>query len=168
MFRLPAAHAVINRMGFNNGGVDAFVANEPLTDRELADLQQEVNTASSDEPIDDTSLEIANVEPAPTVEDVVALEDADLDLPPLDDRRLVGLRARPLHTRPDGHHRPAHVLPRQGSHNHLGGQHRPHPGHLGVRKLEGRPHAREAVVGVGRVALRCVPAREQEPEGECN
>ncbi len=27
MFRLPAAHAVINRMGFNNGGVDAFVAN---------------------------------------------------------------------------------------------------------------------------------------------
>lgn len=27
MFRLPAAKAVINRMGFNNGGVDAFVAN---------------------------------------------------------------------------------------------------------------------------------------------
>ena len=27
MFRLPAANAVINRMGFNNGGVDAFVAN---------------------------------------------------------------------------------------------------------------------------------------------
>ncbi|MET3432418.1 dihydroorotate dehydrogenase [Herbaspirillum seropedicae] len=27
MFRLPAASAVINRMGFNNGGVDAFVAN---------------------------------------------------------------------------------------------------------------------------------------------
>ena len=27
IFRLPAAHAVINRMGFNNGGVDAFVAN---------------------------------------------------------------------------------------------------------------------------------------------
>ncbi|WDZ97551.1 quinone-dependent dihydroorotate dehydrogenase [Herbaspirillum sp. WKF16] len=27
MFRLPAADAVINRMGFNNGGVDAFVAN---------------------------------------------------------------------------------------------------------------------------------------------
>ena len=27
MFRLPAAHALINRMGFNNGGVDAFVAN---------------------------------------------------------------------------------------------------------------------------------------------
>ncbi len=27
MFRLPAAGAVINRMGFNNGGVDAFVAN---------------------------------------------------------------------------------------------------------------------------------------------
>ena len=27
MFRLPQAHAVINRMGFNNGGVDAFVAN---------------------------------------------------------------------------------------------------------------------------------------------
>lgn len=27
MFRLPAGHAVINRMGFNNGGVDAFVAN---------------------------------------------------------------------------------------------------------------------------------------------
>lgn len=27
MFRLPAAHAIINRMGFNNGGVDAFVAN---------------------------------------------------------------------------------------------------------------------------------------------
>ncbi|KAF1040311.1 MAG: Dihydroorotate dehydrogenase (quinone) [Herbaspirillum frisingense] len=27
MFRLPAASAVINRMGFNNGGVDAFVEN---------------------------------------------------------------------------------------------------------------------------------------------
>jgi dihydroorotate dehydrogenase len=27
IFRLPAAQAVINRMGFNNGGVDAFVAN---------------------------------------------------------------------------------------------------------------------------------------------
>jgi dihydroorotate dehydrogenase len=27
MFRLPKADAVINRMGFNNGGVDAFVAN---------------------------------------------------------------------------------------------------------------------------------------------
>jgi dihydroorotate dehydrogenase len=27
MFRIPAAHAIINRMGFNNGGVDAFVAN---------------------------------------------------------------------------------------------------------------------------------------------
>lgn len=27
LFRLPAAHAIINRMGFNNGGVDAFVAN---------------------------------------------------------------------------------------------------------------------------------------------
>lgn len=27
MFRLPQATAVINRMGFNNGGVDAFVAN---------------------------------------------------------------------------------------------------------------------------------------------
>jgi dihydroorotate dehydrogenase len=27
MFRLPARHAIINRMGFNNGGVDAFVAN---------------------------------------------------------------------------------------------------------------------------------------------
>lgn len=27
LFRLPAARALINRMGFNNGGVDAFVAN---------------------------------------------------------------------------------------------------------------------------------------------
>lgn len=27
MFRLPAANAIINRMGFNNGGVDAFVRN---------------------------------------------------------------------------------------------------------------------------------------------
>ncbi len=27
MFRLPAANAIINRMGFNNGGVDAFVSN---------------------------------------------------------------------------------------------------------------------------------------------
>ncbi|HEY8101162.1 MAG TPA: quinone-dependent dihydroorotate dehydrogenase [Burkholderiaceae bacterium] len=27
MFRLPEANAIINRMGFNNGGVDAFVAN---------------------------------------------------------------------------------------------------------------------------------------------
>ena len=27
IFRLPAAQAIINRMGFNNGGVDAFVAN---------------------------------------------------------------------------------------------------------------------------------------------
>lgn len=27
MFRLPAANAIINRMGFNNGGIDAFVAN---------------------------------------------------------------------------------------------------------------------------------------------
>ncbi|WP_394780327.1 quinone-dependent dihydroorotate dehydrogenase [Undibacterium sp.] len=27
MFRLPAANAIINRMGFNNGGVDAFVNN---------------------------------------------------------------------------------------------------------------------------------------------
>ncbi|NMM37856.1 MAG: quinone-dependent dihydroorotate dehydrogenase [Glaciimonas sp.] len=27
MFRLPAARAIINRMGFNNGGVDAFLAN---------------------------------------------------------------------------------------------------------------------------------------------
>jgi dihydroorotate dehydrogenase len=27
MFRLPAASGIINRMGFNNGGVDAFVAN---------------------------------------------------------------------------------------------------------------------------------------------
>jgi dihydroorotate dehydrogenase len=27
MFRLPRAQAIINRMGFNNGGVDAFVAN---------------------------------------------------------------------------------------------------------------------------------------------
>jgi dihydroorotate dehydrogenase len=27
MFRLPEARAIINRMGFNNGGVDAFVAN---------------------------------------------------------------------------------------------------------------------------------------------
>jgi dihydroorotate dehydrogenase len=27
MFRLPKANAIINRLGFNNGGVDAFVAN---------------------------------------------------------------------------------------------------------------------------------------------
>lgn len=27
IFRLPQAHAIINRMGFNNGGVDAFVVN---------------------------------------------------------------------------------------------------------------------------------------------
>lgn len=27
LFRLPPAHALINRMGFNNGGVDAFVTN---------------------------------------------------------------------------------------------------------------------------------------------
>ncbi|MGZ9709773.1 quinone-dependent dihydroorotate dehydrogenase [Glaciimonas sp. GNP009] len=27
MFRLPAANALINRMGFNNGGVDAFIKN---------------------------------------------------------------------------------------------------------------------------------------------
>jgi dihydroorotate dehydrogenase len=27
MFRLPKAHAIINRMGFNNSGVDAFIAN---------------------------------------------------------------------------------------------------------------------------------------------
>jgi dihydroorotate dehydrogenase len=27
MFRLPAARGIINRMGFNNGGVDAFIAN---------------------------------------------------------------------------------------------------------------------------------------------
>lgn len=27
MFRIPARQAIINRMGFNNGGVDAFVAN---------------------------------------------------------------------------------------------------------------------------------------------
>jgi len=27
MFRLPAAHALINRLGFNNGGLDAFIAN---------------------------------------------------------------------------------------------------------------------------------------------
>jgi dihydroorotate dehydrogenase len=27
MFRLPSARGIINRMGFNNGGVDAFVAN---------------------------------------------------------------------------------------------------------------------------------------------
>jgi dihydroorotate dehydrogenase len=27
MFRLPQANAIINRMGFNNGGVDAFVSN---------------------------------------------------------------------------------------------------------------------------------------------
>lgn len=27
LFRLPQANAIINRMGFNNGGVDAFVAN---------------------------------------------------------------------------------------------------------------------------------------------
>ena len=27
MFRIPAKNAIINRMGFNNGGVDAFVAN---------------------------------------------------------------------------------------------------------------------------------------------
>jgi len=27
MFRLPQANAIINRMGFNNDGVDAFVAN---------------------------------------------------------------------------------------------------------------------------------------------
>ena len=27
MFRLPQAHGIINRMGFNNGGVDAFVKN---------------------------------------------------------------------------------------------------------------------------------------------
>lgn len=27
MFRLPAAQAIINRMGFNNGGVDALIAN---------------------------------------------------------------------------------------------------------------------------------------------
>jgi dihydroorotate dehydrogenase len=27
IFRLPEAHAIINRMGFNNGGVDAFVRN---------------------------------------------------------------------------------------------------------------------------------------------
>lgn len=27
MFRLPRAHALINRLGFNNGGVDAFVEN---------------------------------------------------------------------------------------------------------------------------------------------
>lgn len=27
MFRLPEAHALINRLGFNNGGLDAFVAN---------------------------------------------------------------------------------------------------------------------------------------------
>ena len=32
MFRLPAAHALINRMGFNNGGVDAFVANVQASD----------------------------------------------------------------------------------------------------------------------------------------
>ncbi len=27
MFRLPAAHALVNRLGFNNGGVDALLAN---------------------------------------------------------------------------------------------------------------------------------------------
>lgn len=27
MFRLPSAHAIINRMGFNNGGVDALIEN---------------------------------------------------------------------------------------------------------------------------------------------
>ncbi|MCC7005799.1 MAG: quinone-dependent dihydroorotate dehydrogenase [Ottowia sp.] len=27
LFRLPQAHALINRMGFNNGGVEAFIAN---------------------------------------------------------------------------------------------------------------------------------------------
>jgi dihydroorotate dehydrogenase len=27
MFRLPAAHALINRLGFNNEGLDSFVAN---------------------------------------------------------------------------------------------------------------------------------------------
>ena len=27
MFRLPEAHALINRLGFNNDGLDAFVAN---------------------------------------------------------------------------------------------------------------------------------------------
>ena len=32
MFRLPAARALINRMGFNNGGVDAFVANVQASD----------------------------------------------------------------------------------------------------------------------------------------
>jgi dihydroorotate dehydrogenase len=31
MFRLPRAHALINRMGFNNGGVAAFVANVERT-----------------------------------------------------------------------------------------------------------------------------------------
>ncbi len=31
MFRLPSAHALINRMGFNNGGVDAFVNNVQLS-----------------------------------------------------------------------------------------------------------------------------------------
>ncbi len=31
MFRLPNAHALINRMGFNNGGVDAFVNNVQLS-----------------------------------------------------------------------------------------------------------------------------------------
>ncbi|MEN9867359.1 MAG: dihydroorotate oxidase [Pseudomonadota bacterium] len=31
MFRLPKANALINRMGFNNGGVDAFVANVQAT-----------------------------------------------------------------------------------------------------------------------------------------
>ena len=32
MFRLPQAEALINRMGFNNGGVDAFVANVQHSD----------------------------------------------------------------------------------------------------------------------------------------
>jgi dihydroorotate dehydrogenase len=27
MFRLPAAKALINRLGFNNEGLDAFIAN---------------------------------------------------------------------------------------------------------------------------------------------
>jgi dihydroorotate dehydrogenase len=29
MFRLPAANALINRLGFNNDGLDAFIANVP-------------------------------------------------------------------------------------------------------------------------------------------
>ncbi|MFQ6538115.1 DUF5801 repeats-in-toxin domain-containing protein [Aphanothece stagnina] len=65
--------------------VTAFSESESISDADLADIQHDLNTSLPDDPALDTSFDIADPEPAPTVDDVVALDAAEIDLPQVDD-----------------------------------------------------------------------------------